>query len=73
MAERETMKPEQKSEKAPEIIKGALVLRPETVRKILGIFDEMPRRYSTMIDPVINEMMGSPIADITVTEKEEKK
>ena len=64
---------EKKTSTAKEI-KGAVILTPELAKRVMAIFDEMPRRYSNLIDPVAVELMQCPQADVSLKEpeKEEK-
>lgn len=54
----------------PRVIKNALIVDQQLAQRIMAIFDEMPRRYSGLIDPVQAEFARCPIADVTLNDKE---
>ena len=61
----------EKAEK-PRTIKGALIVEQSLAQRIVAIFDEMPRRYSSIIDPVHAAFTQCPVADVTLNSEPEK-
>ena len=67
-----TNKKTQKKDDESHVINNAVIVTQQLTQKILVVFDEMPRRYSQLIDPVVAKLTQCPIANVTL-EKEEPK
>jgi len=52
-------------------IKGAIIVPPQLAEKMVTMFSELPRKFSPMIDPILQEFMKCSQADVTITPPEE--
>ena len=60
--------------KVPETVtvKGAIIVPPQLAEKIMSLFGEMPRKFSSVIDPIIQEFMSCSQADVVLNPKEQQ-
>jgi hypothetical protein len=61
----------EKSKTKVETVKRAIIVPPALAEKIVALFAEMPRKFSSVIDPVLQEFMMCSQADVTLTPTEE--
>ena len=58
-----------KEKLATTTIKGAVILTPELAERILSLFNELPRRFSPLVDPIQKEFLSSAMGDVTLHEQ----
>jgi hypothetical protein len=56
----------------PSEIKGAFCVSPEVLQKIVLLFEDLHRRYSSAIDPILEELLKSPRADVKLDNNPEE-
>jgi len=56
-----------KKEAEPVTVKGAVIVPPQLAEKVVGLFSELPRKFSPMIDPILQEFMQCSQADVVLT------
>lgn len=61
----------EKKEVEPTTVKGAVVVPPQLAEKIIALFGEMPRKFSGVIDPIMQEFLHCAQADVTLTPPKE--
>jgi len=67
----EIMKRDEKKETVT--VKGAIIVPPQLAEKLVGLFAELPRKFSPTIDPILQEFLQCSQADVVLTTTEEPK